>query len=111
MNFEEWEKKHSSEICPHTPKQLGYAVTRCRQCVWDAAQKEMEKDAGIKISEILAKGNKEVKAEARREMAEKYLGKLDLDEEEPCCGYNIEGHDELCPYHDLVVMLEKEAKG
>ena len=44
MTFEEWEKEHSSEICPHTPKQLGYTVTRCRTCVWDAAQKEMAKE-------------------------------------------------------------------
>lgn len=42
MTFEEWEKEHSAEYCPHVVKKTEPLITktRCRLCVWQAAQKE-----------------------------------------------------------------------
>lgn len=42
MTFEKWEKEHSAEICPHCIKGVNITVTRCRLCVWQAAQQEKE---------------------------------------------------------------------
>jgi hypothetical protein len=91
MTFNEWEKEHSSEICPHTPKQLGYTVTRCRECVWQAAQKEMPV-----LSE---KWFEQGKKEARKEMAKKLIQLAKRNSKSPVDNWGC------------MEWLEKEAKG
>lgn len=53
MNFEEWEKENSAELCPHVIKtEPSITKTRCRLCVWEAAQKKSMKEALDKWTKI-----------------------------------------------------------